>query len=78
MYLTPGAELKVTPVWGIFRSAGPAGLIHATAREVISFAQLHLADGVTGDGTRVLSAESAVRIASATGDVALVLRNPGR
>jgi len=55
----PGQEIMVTPVWGIFRSAGPAGLIHATARDTLAFAQLHLADGVTPDGTRVLSAESA-------------------
>jgi CubicO group peptidase (beta-lactamase class C family) len=55
----PGQEIQVTPVWGIFRSAGPAGLIHATARETLAFAQLHLADGVTADGTRILSAESA-------------------
>src|SRR3954462_1551252 len=55
----PGADLQVTPQWGIFRSCGPAGLIHATARDVIAFAKLHLADGVTPDGTRVLSAESA-------------------
>jgi CubicO group peptidase (beta-lactamase class C family) len=55
----PGQDIQVTPVWGIFRSAGPAGLIHATARETLAFAQLHLADGVTPDGTRILSAESA-------------------
>ena len=55
----PGGELQVAPVWGIFRSAGPAGLIHATPREVLRFAQLHLTDGVTPDGTRVISAESA-------------------
>jgi len=55
----PGGELQVTPVWGIFRSAGPAGLIHATPREVLSFAQLHMADGVAADGTRVLSTQSA-------------------
>src|SRR3954449_6189512 len=55
----PGGELMVTPQWGIYRSAGPAGLIHATARQVLSFAKLHLADGVAPDGTRVLSAESA-------------------
>jgi CubicO group peptidase (beta-lactamase class C family) len=55
----PGQEIQVTSVWGIFRSAGPAGLIHATARETLAFAQLHLADGVTADGTRILSAESA-------------------
>jgi CubicO group peptidase (beta-lactamase class C family) len=55
----PGGELQVTPQWGIYRSAGPAGLIHATARQTLAFAQLHLADGVAPDGTRVLSAESA-------------------
>src|SRR4051794_17075229 len=55
----PGKELMVAPVWGIFRSAGPAGLIHATARETLAFAQMHLADGVAPDGTRVLSEESA-------------------
>ena len=55
----PGGELQVAPVWGIFRSAGPAGLIHATPREVLRFAQLHLADGATADGTRVISEQSA-------------------
>ena len=55
----PGQELMVTPVWGIFRSAGPAGLIHATARETLALAQLHLADGVAPDGSRVISADSA-------------------
>ena len=55
----PGGEITVTPMWGIFRSCGPAGLIHATAADTIAFAKLHLADGVAPDGTRVLSAESA-------------------
>ena len=55
----PGQDIQVAPVWGIFRNAGPAGLIHATAREALAFAQLHLADGVAPDGTRVISAESA-------------------
>src|SRR3954453_7036240 len=55
----PGKELMVAPVWGIFRSAGPAGLIHAPARETLAFSQMHLADGVAPDGTRVLSEESA-------------------
>ncbi|HET7531108.1 MAG TPA: serine hydrolase [Mycobacteriales bacterium] len=55
----PGGEPQVAPAWGIFRSAGPAGLIHATPRDVITFAELHLNDGVAADGTRVLSAESA-------------------
>ena len=55
----PGKEMTVAPVWGIFRSVGPAGLIHATAREALALAQLHLADGVAPDGTRVVSADSA-------------------
>jgi CubicO group peptidase (beta-lactamase class C family) len=55
----PGQDLQVAPVWGIFRSAGPAGLIHATPREVLRFAELHLADGTAPDGSRVLTAESA-------------------
>jgi CubicO group peptidase (beta-lactamase class C family) len=55
----PGKEMGVAPVWGIFRSCGPAGLIHATARDVLAFARLHLNDGVADNGTRVLSAESA-------------------
>jgi len=55
----PGKELMVAPVWGIFRSAGPAGLIHATARETLTFAQMHLANGVASDGTRILSEQSA-------------------
>lgn len=55
----PGAELMRAPVWGIFRSAGPAGLIHATARQTLAFAKLHLDGGVAPDGTRILSEESA-------------------
>ena len=56
----PGTtEPVVTPQWGIFRSAGPAGLLHSTAAAQLAFAQLHLAGGVTADGTRLLSAESA-------------------
>lgn len=58
--LPPGAdEPVVTPQWGIFRSCGPAGLIHMTATELLAFARLHLAGGVAPDGTRLLSEESA-------------------
>ena len=60
----PGADPVVTPQWGIFRSAGPAGLIHATARDVLAFAQLHLANGTTPDGTRLLSEQSAAAMRS--------------
>lgn len=54
----PGQDPVVTPQWGIYRSAGPAGLIHCPARDVLAFAQLHLDGGTAPDGTRVLSAES--------------------
>ena len=51
-------EPIVTPQWGIYRSAGPAGLIHSTARDQLAFAQLHLSGGTAPDGTRLLSEES--------------------
>ncbi|MFI1379672.1 serine hydrolase domain-containing protein [Embleya sp. NPDC020886] len=54
-----GDEQKGVPQWGLVRSAGPAGLICSTPREVLAFTRLHLNDGVTADGTRVLSADSA-------------------
>jgi CubicO group peptidase (beta-lactamase class C family) len=55
----PGAdEPVVTPQWGIFRSAGPAGLLHCTARDLLAFGRLHLDGGVAPDGTRLLSQES--------------------
>lgn len=52
-------EQAVAPVWGLQRSAGPAGLITARAADVLAFARLHLSGGVTADGERLLS-EAAV------------------
>ena len=49
----PGEDPAPTPVWGLMRSCGPAGLICATASDVIGFARMHL-DG----GAPVLSAAS--------------------
>ncbi|MCW2584529.1 MAG: beta-lactamase [Frankiales bacterium] len=55
----PGSdEPVVTPQWGIYRSCGPAGLIHSTARAQLAFAQLHLSGGLAPDGTRLLSRAS--------------------
>lgn len=55
----PGAAAAVvTPQWGLYRSAGPAGLIHATATHLLAFARLHMKGGVTADGTRLLSESS--------------------
>ncbi len=45
-------------VWGLPRSVGPAGLITATADDLITFARLHIDGGVTTDGKRLLSEAS--------------------
>lgn len=49
----------VVPTWGLPRSAGPAGLIHARALDLVAFARLHLSDGITANGHRLLSQTSA-------------------
>ncbi|MFJ2738561.1 serine hydrolase domain-containing protein [Streptomyces sp. NPDC087440] len=40
------ADGSTSPVWGLMRSAGPAGLICAQASDVVRFGQAHLADGL--------------------------------
>jgi CubicO group peptidase (beta-lactamase class C family) len=55
----PGQELRPAPMWGLPRTAGPAGAICSTATEVLGFARLHLRDGVGPDGKRLLSEGSA-------------------
>ncbi|HVA61554.1 MAG TPA: serine hydrolase domain-containing protein [Mycobacteriales bacterium] len=54
----PGEEPQPAPIWGLMRSAGPAGLICARAADVIGFARMHLDAGVAPDGARLLEAES--------------------
>ncbi|MFB7087840.1 serine hydrolase [Streptomyces sp. NPDC056296] len=55
----PGEEPAPVPVWQIPRSMGPAGLVTASAADVLGFARLHLTGGLAPDGTRVLSEASA-------------------
>ncbi|PSM38964.1 serine hydrolase [Streptomyces dioscori] len=50
---------RPVPAWSLPRSAGPAGLITATADDVLAFARLHLAGGTAPDGTRLLSERAA-------------------
>ena len=50
---------QVSSQWGLPRATGPAGLIQARAVDLLAFARLHLADGVTAHGERVLSVEAA-------------------
>ncbi|WP_120004823.1 serine hydrolase domain-containing protein [Nesterenkonia muleiensis] len=55
---------QVAPIWGLPRSVGPAGLITATAADVLEFARMHLTGGVAADRTRLLSAEAVAEMAS--------------
>ncbi|WP_458687854.1 serine hydrolase [Nocardia tengchongensis] len=48
--------------WVLPRHAGPAGLIATTARDVLTFARLHLDGGVAPDGQRLLAADSVQRM----------------
>lgn len=54
----PGEPPQPTTVWGLPRSIGPAGLIVASARDVLAFARMHLNEGCAADGTRLLAADS--------------------
>ncbi len=45
-------------VWNLPRSIGPAGLITASAADLLAFARLHLDGGVAAGGARLLSQES--------------------
>lgn len=49
---------SVTPQWGMPRCGGPTGGIHARAEDLVTFARLHLAGGVTAGGATVLSETS--------------------
>src|ERR1700677_2719411 len=53
------ADGTATHVWGLPRGFGPAGLITATASDLLTFARLHLDGGIAPDGKRLLS-EAAV------------------
>ncbi|MFK3678522.1 serine hydrolase domain-containing protein [Microbacterium sp. NPDC090218] len=56
-----GDEPVPAPVWSLVRSNAPAGsMLAMTARDLVSYARMHLDGGVAPDGTRVLS-ENSVR-----------------
>ncbi|MFJ6532081.1 serine hydrolase domain-containing protein [Microbacterium sp. NPDC091662] len=47
------------PVWNLVRSNAPAGsMLAMTARDLVTYARMHLDGGVAADGTRVLSEKS--------------------
>ncbi len=53
----PRQDEPVT-TWQLPRSVGPAGLISASAHDLLAFARLHLDGGLTPDGTRLLTTAS--------------------
>lgn len=55
---------RLAPIWVLPRSCGPAGLINASAADLLAFARLHLDGGRSGD-TQVLSADSVEAMQSA-------------
>ena len=55
-------EREPVPTWMLPRSLGPAGLITSSAGDLLTFARLHLAGGVTASGTRLLSEDSAAQM----------------
>ena len=55
-----GAQLEVAPIWCLSRNVGPAGLIHARARDVVEFGRMHLRNGLGPDGSRLLSERSSL------------------
>ncbi len=58
-----------SPVWGLMRSVGPAGLITSTVADVLAFARMHLAGGLAADGTRVLSEQAAAAMTAHEADL---------
>src|SRR5262249_54310070 len=52
-------EDEPVSTWALARALGPAGLVTASAGDVLTFARMHLDGGVATDGTRLLSSESA-------------------
>ncbi len=52
-------EADPSPTWMLPRSIGPAGLITASAQDVLTFARMHLVGGVAPGGARVLAEAAA-------------------
>lgn len=56
---SPMNGLEVGQMWKEFHAGAPAGFTpYSTPTDMVKFAQLHLLEGATPDGTRVLSSES--------------------
>jgi CubicO group peptidase (beta-lactamase class C family) len=51
-------DLAPTEQWALPRSLGPAGLVTASAADLLTFVWMHLDAGLAGSGRQVLAAES--------------------
>jgi CubicO group peptidase (beta-lactamase class C family) len=69
----PGVQPKPAPQWSLPRSMGPAGLICASAGDVIEFARMHLRGGRGPQGEEVLRGDLAAEMQRIHADVP----NPG-
>jgi CubicO group peptidase (beta-lactamase class C family) len=58
----PGEKPEPAPQWSLPRSVGPAGLICASAADVIEFARLHLRGGRGPQGQEILRADLAAEM----------------
>jgi CubicO group peptidase (beta-lactamase class C family) len=68
-HIGSGDAQRATPVWGLPRFCGPSGLIVAQARDVVTFARMHLDGGLAENGSRVLSETAVAAMQAATTDV---------
>jgi CubicO group peptidase (beta-lactamase class C family) len=58
--MEPGAGYVPAPIWAMARSNAPAGsMLAMRPRDLVTFARMHLEDGVAADGTRVLASGTA-------------------
>jgi CubicO group peptidase (beta-lactamase class C family) len=64
-----GGQPARVPRWILPRGLGPGGLITASVADVLTFARLHLAGGITQDGRRLLSAASVATMAAKHADL---------
>jgi len=58
-----------TPIWGLPRAMGPAGLISSTVADVLAFARLHLTGGLAPDGRRLVSARGVAAMTEKQADL---------
>ncbi|HYJ69481.1 MAG TPA: serine hydrolase domain-containing protein [Nocardioidaceae bacterium] len=60
---------QLAPVWTLPRSVGPAGLVCATAADMVAFGRWHLDEGRTADDRQALSAAAVASMQDAVIDI---------